>query len=153
MVHPYSLLGNFSITCGSVVPPKSPSLSMSMAGSFPTCPSTAFDPPRRGEEPAGQHLVLCRFSGQYLTSGSPRAHSWGRPWGTWPMSHFPRSKRPEIVTATSYGMETCSRLQQRVNKTPRNGGIWGIFSQFGAVLQNYLLAIFVCEMFLLQTLT
>lgn len=63
MVHPYSLLGNFSITCGSVVPPKSPSLSMSTPGGLPTCPSTAFDPPRRGEEPAGQHLVLCRFSG------------------------------------------------------------------------------------------
>lgn len=62
-VHPYRLLGNFSITCRSVIPPKSPSLPMSMAGGLPTCPSTAFDPPRRGEETAGQHLVLCRFSG------------------------------------------------------------------------------------------
>ena len=129
-VRPCSLLGNLSVTCRGVVPPKSPSFHV--YSSRPSCMSL-YSLRTTPEEWGVSRTTFGTLQVQWiildlrLSQGSQLRKTLGN-MANVPLEHFTRSGRPEIVTATSYGTETSSRLQQEGKKVPRNGGIWWIFN-------------------------
>lgn len=134
MVHLYSLLENFRLPRGLLVTQKSFSCHV------------------RGQQPS--HMSLCSPwstpGGDRTTSGTLQVWWITRPWFTQgsqtrktsgPVSHeslFWGQGGPKQWLPLAMAWKPAPDFSRRVNKIPRNGGYWGIFRQFGAVLQNYL---------------
>lgn len=114
MVHLYSLPGNFSFICRGVVSPKSPSFHLyGRRPSHMSLYSLQSAPEGWGvsKTTSGTLQVQWIILDLRLPQGSQLRKTLGNVANV-SLEHFLRSGRPEIVTNTSYGLETCSRLQK-----------------------------------------
>lgn len=113
MVHLYSLLGNFHRRRGCCSTQKS--FSSHVCGRRPSCTSLySLRSPLEGWGVSRTTSGTLQVQWVILDLGLPQG-SQLKTLGNManvPLELFPRSRRPEIVTVTSYGTETWSRIQQ-----------------------------------------